>query len=510
MTATQAAAICTCNSCSFCSVFRWLNTIDHAVVGAQPTPPLLPHGRDPRFKLRKNPSGLTKRKRRSGLNTEALLPACAMPPSPPGSLPRSASPPKRRRVQEHDRDPVFDSDLTPRAIRGNDHPPSSSSANLNPSRAPFTLHPPAPPSSISLASRASTSTTISRNQSQSQRSTSPAKRTIDLLTLEKPIHIVPGNNSAKKLLELLPPDVHGLHTTLQSISGLVTPCIPGQVQEEVTGIEGPMSSAWFTPPGENDDKAIAIAELKTLDSICDDAFRLASQKAHEFEWNACVHLRMLVQATWLARSAVQYHVVNHVGIAPAFVPPVRGTFPDRGVLDTVIQQKKIDLALSLSPGRDSQLKEDILSAVIAQPLAERTVSQTMHDGLLFQPIAVAIETKTFQGDENYGLVQLGVWTAAWHVRMRKLMPPGHDKRLVTLPVLLVAHHNWSLFFACDRGDRIDMVPFGPIGGTWRLSETYKLLANLRALVGWVDGCFREWMVHFFADLRSQNEAASVL
>lgn len=86
--------------------------------------------------------------------------------------------------------------------------------------------------------------------------------------------------------------------------------------------------------------------------------------------------------------------------------------------------------------------------------------------------------------------------------MRKFMPPGHGRRLVTLPV--VAHHN------CDRGDRIGMVPFGHIGGTWKLSETYKLLANLRALVSWVDGCFREWMVHFFADWHCQNKAASVL
>lgn len=96
-------------------------------------------------------------------------------------------------------------------------------------------------------------------------------------------------------------------------------------------------------------------------------------------------------------------VVSQVGITPAFVPPIRVTYLDRGGLDAVIQ-KKIDLALSLDPGRNSRLKEDILGAVIVQPLSERTVSQTMHDGLLFLPIAVAIETKTFQGDENYGLV----------------------------------------------------------------------------------------------------------
>ncbi|KAH9427430.1 hypothetical protein MCOR02_012062 [Pyricularia oryzae] len=274
MTVTQVAASCTCN---FWSIFGWLDTIDYGVVGAQPTPPLLSHGPDPDSDLRKNPSVLTKRKRAPGLDTEASLPAYAMPPSP-WDLYRDG--------------PVFDSNLTPRAIRDNDLPPSSSSANLNPSRAPFTFHEPAPLSSNSSASRASTSTTISRNQSQLQRSTNPAKRIINLMTLEKPIDIVPGNNSAKIMLELLPPDVHGLHKTLQSISGLVTPCIPGHVQKEVTGMEGPMLSAWFASPGESDNMATAIAELKTLDSICDDAFRLASQK----EWNAWVYVELFA---WL-------------------------------------------------------------------------------------------------------------------------------------------------------------------------------------------------------------------
>ncbi|QBZ53505.1 hypothetical protein PoMZ_09189 [Pyricularia oryzae] len=45
----------------------------------------------------------------------------------------------------------------------------------------------------------------------------------------------------------------------------------------------------------------------------------------------------------------------------------------------------------------------MLGAVIAQPLAERTVWKTMRDGLLFQPIAVAVENKTFRGDKKYGV-----------------------------------------------------------------------------------------------------------
>ncbi|TLD17028.1 uncharacterized protein PgNI_02075 [Pyricularia grisea] len=262
MTATQATAICTCKSCLI--VLGWLDTIDDAVVGVQPTPPLLP--------------------------------------------------------QCLDRDPS--------------------------DRLPFAFHPPAPPWAISSTARASTSTTISRNKSQSQRSTSPVYQWI-----YHAAHSWPGARRVKR------------HTN--------------------------------------------------------------SSGTHAY---------------------IYYHVVNQVGIAPVFVPPVRVLCPDQ-VLDA-----KIDLAPSLTPWRDSQFKKDILSAVIAQPLAERTVLQTMHDGLLFQPIAVAIKTKVFQGDENCGLVQLGVWTAAWHVGMRKFMPPGHGKRLVTLPVLLVAHYNWSLFF-CVRPRR---------------------------------------------------------
>ncbi|KAI6357050.1 hypothetical protein MCOR25_007749 [Pyricularia grisea] len=79
MTATQARAICTCKSCLI--VLGWLDTIDDAVVGVQPTPPLLPHGLD------RDPSD-------------------------------------RR---------VLDADMTPLAVRGNHHPPASSWTNLNPS-----------------------------------------------------------------------------------------------------------------------------------------------------------------------------------------------------------------------------------------------------------------------------------------------------------------------------------------------------------------------------------------
>ncbi|TLS20659.1 uncharacterized protein PpBr36_11100, partial [Pyricularia pennisetigena] len=85
------------------------------------------------------------------------------------------------------------------------------------------------------ACKISTSTTLSRNQSQSKRFTSPAKQTINL---EKPVHIIPGNKTAKRLLKLLPPQMFTAYKILKFISGFVTLCVFGQVKE-VTKIKGP-------------------------------------------------------------------------------------------------------------------------------------------------------------------------------------------------------------------------------------------------------------------------------
>ncbi|TLD03617.1 uncharacterized protein PgNI_11646, partial [Pyricularia grisea] len=190
-------------------VLGWLDTIGHAVVIEQPTPPLFAHGpnldSDPRKDLSAQISARPQHRsliaplHHAALSASVLTAVGIVTQATPSSQARPRTGLRRR----PDAPCCSQQRLSTLLL----------STNLNPNRAPFTFHPSAPPPVTSSASRASTSTTISRNQSQSQRSTIPAKRTIDLLTLEKPIHIVPGNNSAKKLLELLPPDVHGVHKT---------------------------------------------------------------------------------------------------------------------------------------------------------------------------------------------------------------------------------------------------------------------------------------------------------
>ncbi|KAL5903063.1 hypothetical protein ACKVV7_011371 [Pyricularia oryzae] len=469
-------------------ILRWLHTIDDD--DHRPDPP-----RD--GQQHPDPRRIPKRKS-SALATSALH---TMPPSPPGTLPRSASPPKRRRVDEGVQVDIdgpeyrndlafsasFDADMTPRAVRSRDPLLSSST---NPIRAPFPYHPQVS-RSRSSASKASSATTTSSRQS---RTTSPAKRAIDLLTLRKPVDIKESRPRGQ-LLAILPDDVHGLFNTIKSIDGQVTPCIPAEVKEEVELEDGARPPSVFKPAQDDATAAVlARVEFQRLRNICRVADRLAGDKGYEFEWNACVHVPVLAQAVE-STPDVLHHVVTQVAIAPAFVPP---TNPDRAAgLDTIIMQKKIDLALSLNPPDGSRLKEDIRRAVLDQAQDEQTVSQTASQALRYRPAAIAIETKTVQGDDNYGLVQLGVWTAAWHVRMNKFLPEGDQRHLISLPVLLVNRNAWTLYFACDNGDCINLFPIGEIGSTRTISEAYKLLASLKAVAEWVEGPFQKWIADFF-------------
>jgi hypothetical protein len=116
----------------------------------------------------------------------------------------------------------------------------------------------------------------------------------------------------------------------------------------------------------------------------------------------------------------------------------------------------------------------------------------MYEPITLKPIGVSIETKSNAVGED-GSVQLGIWTAAWHRRIHELLLVPHGS-IVTLPLVLCHGHAWTLYFACDRGSRIEIL--GPIdlGGTRTLSFTYSLFAALQELCRWVDGPFRRWMM----------------
>ncbi|KAB5511624.1 hypothetical protein GE09DRAFT_981753, partial [Coniochaeta sp. 2T2.1] len=80
-------------------------------------------------------------------------------------------------------------------------------------------------------------------------------------------------------------------------------------------------------------------------------------------------------------------------------------------------------------------------------------------------------------------LSLAIWTAAWHERMRDLMMTAgtwsSDTRLITIPLPLIVEHNWVLSFACDRGDRLDVVGEMTLGEMASLKGLYTLVAVLR-------------------------------
>ncbi|KLU91730.1 hypothetical protein MAPG_10679 [Magnaporthiopsis poae ATCC 64411] len=121
----------------------------------------------------------------------------------------------------------------------------------------------------------------------------------------------------------------------------------------------------------------------------------------------------------------------------------------------------------------------------------------MYEPLALKPIGVSVcvENKAKDdSDDDDGSVRLAVWTAAWHRRISELLPHVVSRGgIMTLPLLVCNGHAWSLYFACDRGIKIEMI--GPIslGGTYSLSSTYALFAALQELCRWVGGPFREWL-----------------
>lgn len=148
-------------------------------------------------------------------------------------------------------------------------------------------------------------------------------------------------------------------------------------------------------------------------------------------------------------------------------------------LDSAIQNRLIELS------RQST------SSTLAS--AQLFVNQTDYTPLMRSPLAVSIETKVAGASPEEGRLHLGIWTASWYKRMEML---GID-RLPTLPLILVCDHQWSLYFAIDCLDRIEIRGPLQIGMTDHLTRIYALLAVLRLLSTWIDTTFRSWVTNTF-------------
>lgn len=281
---------------------------------------------------------------------------------------------------------------------------------------------------------------------------------------------------------------------------------------------------------------LARAEFHHLHHIVAVARECLALHQSEASWNSLVHKPLLALSLWKYRGNIALQNATWARILTAPNP--------RLATNEVVQDRMVNFVLSPNFTVDggaraasgtSQISNTTIDAAIQNKLAMQPSADSCGLGInhtddlafLRAPIAVTIGTKVGGGSLNEGRVQLGKWIAAWHARMAILGVGGGDDGplLPTLPLILTHDHQWSLYFAVDRGHKIvswchplsiclgdgddadEAIINGPfeqeilgamqIGATDTVHGIYRLLASLRLLAEWIETEFRKWVVAAF-------------
>lgn len=281
---------------------------------------------------------------------------------------------------------------------------------------------------------------------------------------------MPLDDNKKKQL---PEDIRVLYNRLYDITVEHEGIAPWEVREEINGqLARPWRESWFkrreipSAPGggdaaaeEEEHRGLACAELRAIRKIKRVAWKCRERGRSEAAWNTMVHAPLLDLALDRPEYAhVGWEVVTTAQITKPFVPPM-GDFAPTEFAD----KKMVDLAMVLQPevNNDSEGEEEaqqvagqddaaleqlfrrldhaIQRVVRSQPQDRQTINQSMYTPLLDWPIGISIETKA-DGANEVGRVQLAIWTAAWHKRMKDLMMTAgtwsSDTQFITIPLLL--------------------------------------------------------------------------
>ncbi len=242
----------------------------------------------------------------------------------------------------------------------------------------------------------------------------------------------------------------------------------------------------------------ALAEFYKIRAIVGVAREYLSLRRSEAAWNDDVHEPLLKLALSRRHGSVTYENATSARILPCFCPSF--------VPSEVSEGKMVDfvLAPSLSSELDAAI-QDRLIGIASQAKspslasAHLCLNQTDYTPLTRSPSAVFIGTKVAGASLEEGRLQLGIWTAAWHKRMEMLGVGGgiQGPQLPTLPLIFVYNHQWLLYFAVDRLDRIEVCGALQIGMTDNLPNIYQLLTVLGLLDAWLDTTFRSWAIDTF-------------
>ncbi|KAL8407614.1 hypothetical protein RB594_006440 [Gaeumannomyces avenae] len=356
------------------------------------------------------------------------------------------------------------------------------------------------PSNSGFDSRVQTSQT----SRPSRRSASPVKRPFHLTLLAKPVEFTDFSNP----LSQLPPDVRDLYTKLRRLTRYTEPFIPEASREFLANMEDQddWADAWFRPTQDEfqpwassqiDEplSSLACRQADALAAIRKSALRCKKEDALECQWNQKVHSPILELAAASTKCGVVCESIINVSIATPWLPAM-GNQSEGATVTEVARGKMVDFALALDLGvplPSHAILRQALAALLASGTgdAAQMVNQSTCDYLSFKPIAVSIETKAGAGASRDGTIQLGVWVAAWHRRIAALGLVPHGG-IITQPLLLCVQDSWKLYFACDRGTRIEIVGPMELGSMTDLLSVYCVYEALRELCKWIGGTFCEW------------------
>lgn len=315
---------------------------------------------------------------------------------------------------------------------------------------------------------------------------SPVKRST-LQLLKKPIHYVSIDDDPTTQLpdDILP--TYDRITDIVNREGF----LPRAVEEKIRAIhrKNTVKNHWFFDHAEDDGSAahhmqefIALCDIEQAAKACQ------TEEASESAWNLEVHGPLLKLAL-APFPSLSRDILTQARISKPFVPEMQAASHY-----DFTRSKMIDWGIRVHPPPSTSAR--IRDVLLGLPFTQRCVNQTTYGPVRFDPVGISIETKIGIGATEEARLQLGVWVAAWHQRISMLIntPQLSDPGLIiTLPLILIIEHEWRLLFACDKGDRIEIIEDITIGDTKGLVGVYTILATIRVLASWMQDEYGPWI-----------------
>ncbi|OAA63480.1 hypothetical protein SPI_03643 [Niveomyces insectorum RCEF 264] len=381
-----------------------------------------------------------------------------------------------------------DSASTPRAKRRGQQPLRGSAYTqaLNLQARQVEMRPNPAPSMSSMSSQ-NLSTT-------SKRSRSPVKNVQDLGSLEIPVYW-DAASTAKACSKAVARMCLGSAGLVDAVGRIVnghTPYIPAALREELEDDDDFECSenAFYELPAASERILFDLrCQLKQLRRIVHNTAESQKLVRSEPAWNEDVHKAILSLAT---ENTPDVHAENVTcaSIARPFLPQRAGVADS----DPAIAGKMVDYALTLQLPQSDLLRRRIATFLVSRTVAGESdfINQTDYRPLKYAPAGVFIETKADSGSADEGRTQLGIWVAAWFMRIEALRTDS-SAPLPMLPLLLVLSDAWDCYFACRIEGEIRIV--GPLrgGSTANLASAYRVCAVLKEMSRYVNEEFRRWV-----------------